>query len=69
MEGETYYIHTYSSLQHSYYKVTYEELIISYVEVKFSNDNTFNIRYYDSENNLITKKIKAENYQVNYFYD
>ena len=65
MEGKTYYI----NLGNDFKKVTYEDLIISYVKVKETSDGMLYIKYYDKDSNTVKKKIKTEAFEINYFYE
>lgn len=65
LKGNTFYVQSGSH----YYKVSYKKLILSYVEVKFYADGTLGIRHRNSDNKLVTVRVKAENYTITYFYD
>jgi hypothetical protein len=57
------YIHTYS-----YKKITYTNVIISLINVKFIDENTFELKYYDEQvKEFVTQKINSDNYEISYF--
>ena len=68
--GKTYYYKRsdYNDTNHRYYKITYTDLHISYVNVTFINGDTFEVSYYsESDGKTITKRIKTEYYSITYF--
>lgn len=72
--GKVYYDYKYPSFaepsRYGYVKKTFTDLVISYLEIKIVDDNTFILRYYSSDvKEFIAKEITSNNFVVNYFID
>lgn len=51
-----------------YYKLTYTKLTISYLQIKIIDDNTIELKYYNSsKKEFTTKKVKTTNYEITNF--
>ena len=62
--GKTYYVHYLGY----YKKITYTAVHISYLDVTFISDDTFEVSYYDySLKDTLTLRIKTDNYKIVYF--
>lgn len=63
--GKTYY---YTDEYGRYEKITYTAIHISYLNITFVNDDTFEVSYYDHTlKGTQTLRIKTDNYKVVYF--
>lgn len=63
-EGESFFI----KFEGNHRKVIILEVEVYYVEIKFVNNDTMELRYYDiMKKETITKRVKTQNYQIIYF--
>ena len=66
--GESHYICNDYHFPYMYSKITYTDLIVSYLNIKFIDSNTFQLKYYNqNEGDFVTIQIKTTNYKITYF--
>lgn len=65
--GQSHYFHE-LAYNPVYKKITYTNLIISYLQFKSISNDTFELKYYSqSEGAFITQEIKSNSYVISYF--
>lgn len=53
---------------YEYYKISYSDLVVAYVEIKNIKDDSFDVKYYNSDLKSYSKKtVKSSNYEIEYF--